>query len=64
MNPKHQNPRVPRNDRRRIEYWAYAPYNFVPLPEKIVTVKQVPGQDVYSGYRGLLDCTLITRSPL
>lgn len=57
MNPKHKNPRQP----RRI---AHAPYNFVPLPEKVVTVEDVPSQDVYSGYTGCVECLLTTESPL
>ncbi|RMD63957.1 TIGR03986 family CRISPR-associated RAMP protein, partial [Candidatus Parcubacteria bacterium] len=66
MNPKHHNPTRKRRDRRGNEFWAHAPYNFVPLPEKVVTVDpdKIPGHDVYTGYTGYIDCTLETRSPL
>lgn len=59
MNPKHHNPT--KKDRK-----AHAPYNFVPLPEKVVTVDpdQIPGHDIYTEYTGYIDCTLETRSPL
>ncbi|MHB8987066.1 MAG: TIGR03986 family type III CRISPR-associated RAMP protein, partial [Eubacteriales bacterium] len=59
MNPKHKNPTKP----YRI---AHAPYNFVPLPEKVVTVeeKSIPGQDAYTGNTGYIDCELITETPL
>ncbi|HOK59108.1 MAG TPA: TIGR03986 family CRISPR-associated RAMP protein [Methanothrix sp.] len=58
MNPKHHNPTQERR--------AHAPYNFVPLPEKVVTVDlaEIPGHDVYTGYTGYIDCILKTRSPL
>ncbi len=66
MNPKHHNPTKKRRDRRGNEFWAHAPYNFVPLPEKVVTVDpdDIPGHDAYTGYTGYIDCTLETRSPL
>ncbi len=66
MNPKHHNPTRKRCDRDGNEFWAHAPYNFVPLPEKVVTVdtEAIPGHDVYTGYTGYIDCTLETRSPL
>ncbi|MHB1421129.1 MAG: TIGR03986 family type III CRISPR-associated RAMP protein [Bacillota bacterium] len=59
MNPKHKNPTKP----YRI---AHAPYNFVPLPEKVVTVeeKSIPGQNAYTGNTGYIDCELITETPL
>ncbi len=47
---------------------ARAPYNFVPLPEKIVTLplKDLPGHHMYDKDRlsGFLDCELTTESPL
>jgi len=66
MNPKHHNPRQKRRDKRDQEFWAHAPYNFVPLPEKVVTVDAagIPGHDVYTGHTGYIDCVLETRSPL
>lgn len=66
MNPKHHNPTRKRRDSKGNEFWAHAPYNFVPLPEKVVTVDpaEIPGHDVYTGYTGYIDCILETRSPL
>lgn len=61
--PIHSNPT--RGDRI-----AHAPYNFIPLPEKIVTVKaeDLPGHDSYSHnestYTGWFDCDLETCSPI
>lgn len=47
---------------------AFAPYNFVPLPEKIATLKweDLPDQGVYHKDRisGWLDCELTTGSPI
>lgn len=61
MNPKHHNPK---QERRR----AHAPYNFVPLPEEVVTVdkKGIPDQDVYADRTktGCIECSLTTMSPL
>lgn len=57
MNPKHSNPTQPNRT-------AHAPYNFVPLPEKIVRVDySIPGHDTYTGHTGYLECTLATLSP-
>lgn len=58
-NPRHTNPAQP--GRR-----AHAPYNFVPLPEKVVTVEasELAGHDIYTGYTGYIDCELTTLSPL
>lgn len=70
MNPKHHNPTKKwqggPTKKRQGGGWAHAPYNFVPLPEKVVTVDadSIPGHDVYTGYTGYIDCTLETRSPL
>jgi len=60
MNPKHNNP----TQLRIGDLWAHAPYNFVPLPEQIVTIKDIPNQDSYSGRSGYIDCKLTTQSPL
>ena len=59
MNPKHKNP-------SRLERTAHAPYNFVPLPEKIVLAEPLPTQDQYYADRntGYIECTLATESPL
>lgn len=63
MIPKHVNPT--RWEKRQE---AIAPYNFVPLPEKAVTVPlaDVPDHHVYHGDRlsGYIDCTLTTESPV
>lgn len=57
---------------RRPEDTAVAPYNFVPLPEQVVTVdpNTLPDQDRYYGsdadhhYTGTIQCKLITETPL
>lgn len=60
--PKHKNP-----SSHRI---ASAPYNFVPLPEKVVTVvenaNELPDHDRYDPDRhtGYFEVTLTTKSPL
>lgn len=47
---------------------AFAPYNFVPLPERIVSqeVKNLPDQNIFEPGRlsGYLDCELTTESPV
>src|SRR5262245_26920058 len=45
---------------------ALAPYNFVPLPEKIVEAQPLPTHDTYHADRhtGAITCTLTTASPL
>ncbi len=66
--PKHRNPG--NNDRR-----SSAPYNFVPLPEKVVSAvnnpNELPGHDAYADpkypkypHTGYFDVTLTTKSPL
>lgn len=58
----HQNPRPDRA--------AKAPYNFVPLPQRVVTVDpaSLPDQDRYypdsDWHTGWIDCVLTTASPL
>lgn len=56
--------------RRRV---ATAPFNFVPLPQTVVEVDDVPARDVYHPanteldaprYTGYLDCSLSTLTPL
>lgn len=57
--PVHNNPTVE---------IAKAPYNFVPLPEKVVTFdpQTLPDQDCYHPDRhtGYIDCTVTTQSPV
>jgi CRISPR-associated protein (TIGR03986 family) len=65
--PKHRNPFHDRNsgrDRSRIE--AVAPYNFVPLPDKIVEAAPLPDRSCFHLDRltGRIDCELTTESPL
>jgi len=66
--PKHVNPIEKRRDARGNRYWATAPYNFVPLPDKVVAVEQdrIPTHDVYAdgAFSGYLDVTLTTKTPL
>ncbi len=57
MHPTHENPM--RRDRT-----AHAPYNFVPLPQKVVTVDDIPSQDRYDHFTGYIQCILTTKSPL
>lgn len=63
--PEHKNPTLTRLDR-----FASAPYNFVPLPEKVVSAvasaDELPGHDEYrrGSHSGYFDVTLTTRSPL
>ena len=65
MLPKHSNPTRKRFDRRNNSFWAYAPYNFIPLPDKLVTViDKVPDQDTYTNNTGYIECTMKTESPL
>jgi CRISPR-associated protein (TIGR03986 family) len=58
--PEHKNPRPDRA--------AKAPYNFVPLPEKVVTVNasDLPDRDSFDPkrYTGWIVCNLTTESPL
>jgi len=56
--PRHKNPS------RQV---ALAPYNFVPLPDTVVTVDpdSLPDQGLYDPglYTGTIDCLLTTSSP-
>ncbi len=61
---KHSNPSQPRRDKgNRI--WARAPYNFVPLPDKMVVAQQPLTHDQYheEGLTGWIDCELETCAP-
>lgn len=42
---------------------AVAPYNFVPLPDQVLTVGLPPDQDVYQGHTGYFTCLIETCSP-
>jgi len=59
--PKHINPTKEKREAR-------APYNFIPLPEKVVTlqVDRLPDQGVYHPelHTGYIDCELTTSSPV
>ena len=65
MNPQHKNP-------TRKERTATAPYNFVPLPERVIAFRNQPGsaiaidQGVYhdNRYTGWIDVELETLSPV
>lgn len=54
--PKHSNP-------TREDRISYAPYNFIPLPQKVVSVDNV-SQDVYVHNTGFIECKLKTESPM
>ena len=56
MIPKHDNP----------THKGRAPYNFVPLPDKVVAVNvdNIPEQNEYTNNTGYIDCSLTTESPL
>ncbi|MDW8300387.1 MAG: TIGR03986 family CRISPR-associated RAMP protein [Anaerolineae bacterium] len=45
---------------------AHAPYNFVPLPDKVVSAQDLPDQDCYHAdrYSGYFTVTLTTETPL
>lgn len=64
---KHSNPIRPRIDRDRRKFWARTPYNFVPLPEKVITEPEdeLLTHEKYDekGLTGYIDCTLETCSP-
>ena len=59
--PQHKNPTTPNRT-------ASAPYNFVPLPERVVKAvdqaDDLPSHDVYQDKSGYFDVTLTTQSPL
>lgn len=62
---KHSNPTRPRIDRKGKSYSAFAPYNFVPLPEKMIAGLPPLTHDQYheKGLTGWIDCELETCSP-
>lgn len=59
MNPKHWN-NIPKNHR------AFAPYNFVELPDQVIDAESLPEQNTFSSDRhtGRILCKLTTESPL
>lgn len=62
--PKHSNPTQPRRDKgNRI--WARAPYNFVPLPDRMVVAQEPLNHAAYheEGLTGWIDCELETCAP-
>ena len=70
---KHNNPKEPRiyspkgkHRGQRIEQWARAPYNFIPLPDKVIEAPQpILGHDAFhvEGNSCWIDCELTTMSP-
>jgi CRISPR-associated protein (TIGR03986 family) len=62
---RHDNPTRPRRDKDGRELWARAPYNFVPLPEKLVEANTPLSQDRYhqEGETGWIVVELETLSP-
>ena len=66
MTPKHTDPKLMRYDEKSdVFVQARAPYNFVPLPEKMVEAKAPPPQDIYDPdlLTGWIECNLETCSP-
>ncbi len=68
MTLKHTNPTKTRWDKKaRMETTAVAPYNFIPLPEKMVEAKPPLSHDRYHpepvGVTGWIECELETCSP-
>ncbi len=65
MLPKHSNPTIKRFDKKTgASFWAYAPYNFIPLPDELVTVTKLLDQDSYTNNTGYIKCIMKTESPL
>lgn len=64
MSLRHSNPTQSRQDKGN-RVWARAPYNFIPLPEEVITVAHPLSHDVYhaEGLTGWIDCELQTQSP-
>ncbi|MFQ5435259.1 MAG: hypothetical protein ACE5FD_10330, partial [Anaerolineae bacterium] len=68
MTLKHTNPTKTRWDKKaRKEVTAVAPYNFIPLPEKMVEAQPPLSHDRYHpepvGVTGWIECELETYSP-
>ena len=67
MKSRHSNPRKSRQDRERNSYDAFAPYNFVPLPEKVVEARPPLQHERYyteEGHTGWIDYKLETCAPV
>lgn len=56
----------PKQGKPSKEREACAPYNFVPLPEKVIPANSIPHMDAYHTnlHTGWLDCELTNSSPL
>jgi CRISPR-associated protein (TIGR03986 family) len=65
MTPHHTNPTKPRIGRQGDESQAFAPYNFVPLPDQVTQASANLGHSRYAaeGMSGWFDCELTTLSP-
>lgn len=65
MSLKHSNPTRPHIDRKGKSYSAFAPYNFVPLPEKMIAGLPPLTHEEYheKSLTGWIDCELETCSP-
>ncbi len=64
MSVKHSYPTRPRRDKNR-QVWARAPYNFVPLPAKIIAARPPLEHDIYhaDALSGAIECEMETGSP-
>ena len=61
--PQHSDPQQPRVNKNE-KFWAHAPYNFVPLPDRVVEAQPRPDQDHYrEGLSGWMQVDLETCSP-
>ena len=67
MAPKHSNPTKPRYDRKsNTQQSAVAPYNFIPLPEQVVSAREPLAHDRYhfeDGLSGWIEVECETVSP-
>lgn len=61
---KHDNPSQPRYDKdARESVSARAPYNFIPLPRRVIPAPTPPDHDHYEGLSGWITCDLETFAP-
>ncbi len=65
---QHTDPQKPRvkfdkKKQKTYDYWAHAPYNFVPLPERVITVDPPLPFDSFDGESGWIVCEIETCSP-
>lgn len=66
MSIKHTNPTEPRRDSKNgVWQWARAPYNFIPLADRVVPARPPLNHDEYSrdGVSCIIECELETYSP-